>query len=201
MISGHLASKTWLHAVPARLKLCALAAATFIAFWMENAYVLSGAFAIVLGAYLVMGPEARSRLRIFSSMLPILLVITIFQYWSVGPDSAAVIVLRLALMILLADMVSMTTPMLDMMDAVQPLMRPFAIFGLEPEKLTLAIALVLRFVPALLEEWRRRNEAWRARTGRRASLRLLAPFIGSIVTKADRVAEALDARGFDRRRK
>ena len=108
---------------------------------------------------------------------------------------------RLALMILLADIVSMTTPLLDMMDAIQPLMRPFAMVGFDAEKLTIAIALVLRFVPAMMEEWSRRNEAWRPRTGRRASLRLLAPFIGSLVTMADRVAEALDARGFGRKGK
>jgi biotin transport system permease protein len=201
MISGHLASRTWLHAVPARWKLLALASATLIAFWIENAFVLSACLVLVLCAYVVMGAEARARLRLFSSMLPILIVITIFQYWSVGPQSAAVIVVRLALMILLADIVSMTTPMLDMMDAIQPLMRPFAMVGFDPEKLTIAIALVLRFVPAMMEEWSRRNEAWRARTGRRASLRLLAPFIGSLVTMADRVAEALDARGFGRKGK
>lgn len=201
MISGHLARRTWLHGVPARLKLFALAAVTVVAFWTENAFVLFCGFALVLGAYIALGGEARARLRLFASMLPILIIITIVQYWSVGPEAAAIIAFRLGMMILLADIVSMTTPMLEMMDAIQPLMRPFSVIGLDPARLTIAIALVLRFVPALLEEWRRRSEAWRARTGRRPSVRLLAPFIGSLVTMADRVAEALDARGFGRKGK
>jgi biotin transport system permease protein len=172
---------------------------TVLAFWIDDAFALFCGFALVLGSYLVLGSEARARLRLFSSMLPILVIITAFQYWSVGAEAAATTVLRLAMMVLLADMVSMTTPMLDMMDAIEPLMRPLSFLGLDPARLTIAIALVLRFVPSLLEEWRRRSEAWRARTGRRASIRLLAPFLGSLVILADRVAEALDARGFGSR--
>lgn len=200
MIAGHLSRRTWLHAVPARLKLLALAAITIVAFWIDDAAILFTGFALVLAAYLQMGREARARLRLLSALLPILIVISAFQVWSVGPVPAAAIVLRLCLMVLLADLVSMTTPMLEMMDAIEPALKPLSRIGLDPARLTIAIALVLRFAPALMEEWRRRNEAWRARTGRRPSVRLLAPFIAGFVTMADRVAEALDARGFGRKR-
>lgn len=201
MIGGHLAGRTWLHALPARFKLAALAGITFGVFWVDDASLLAGAFALALATYLYLGPAARARLRLLSSLAPMLVLIGLFQFWSVGADAAAVIVLRLCLMILLADMVSMTTPMLDMMDAVEPLLRPLSAIGLESGRIAVAIALVVRFVPSLLGEWSKRNEAWRARTGRRPSLRLLPTFLASIVTLADRIAEALDARGFARRRR
>ena len=201
MIAGHLSRKTWLHAVPARIKLLALAALTVAAFWIDDARVLAAALIIVLTTYLLFGAQARARLKLFVSLAPFLLAIALFQFWSVGIDAAAVIVLRLCLMILAADMVSMTTPMLDMMDAIEPALRPLSIIGLDPARMSLAVALVIRFVPALMEQWSRRNEAWRARTGRRASLRLLPAFLASVVTLADRVAEALDARGFGRQEK
>jgi biotin transport system permease protein len=199
MIGSHLARRTWLHALSARLKLLALAALTVIAFWIDSSVVLAAGFLIVLLVYVCLGSEARTRLKLFSSLAPLLIVIALFQYWSVGPEAACVTLVRLCLMILLADMVSMSTPMLDMMDAIEPAMRPLAWIGWDASRLSVAIALVIRFVPALLEEWSKRNEAWRARTGRRASIRLLPAFLASIVTMADRVAEALDARGFGRR--
>lgn len=199
MIGGHLGGRTWLHALPARVKLAALAAITFAVFWIDDARLLAGGCAVALAIYVCLGAEARGRLKLLSSLAPILVLIGLFQLWSVGADAAAAIILRLCLMILLADMVSMTTPMLDMMDAVEPLLRPLSAIGLDSARMSVAIALVVRFVPALMDEWGKRNEAWRARTGRRASLRLLPTFLASIVTLADRVAEALDARGFGRR--
>jgi biotin transport system permease protein len=201
MIAGHLARKTWLHGLSARAKLLALAVLTMIAFWIADPLLLAGGFATVLTIYLLLGPEARARLKLLSSLAPFLIMIGLFQFWSVGSEAAAAILLRLCLMILIADMVSMTTPMLDMMDAIEPLLRPLGAFGLDAARLSVAVALVIRFAPALLEEWSRRNEAWRARTGRRASIRLLPPFLASIVTMADRIAEALDARGFGRQGK
>jgi biotin transport system permease protein len=52
-------------------------------------------------------------------------------------------------------------------------------------------------VPVLLANWQARAEAWRARTGRRVSIRLVAPFVAETLRLADQVGEALDARGFD----
>jgi biotin transport system permease protein len=74
------------------------------------------------------------------------------------------------------------------------LLRPL---GVNPRKMALAVALVLRFVPVLLTRWRAREEAWKARTRRRVPVRLVAVFLADILQLADRVAESLDARGFD----
>jgi biotin transport system permease protein len=49
-----------------------------------------------------------------------------------------------------------------------------------------------------MTRWRAREEAWKARTQRRVPLRLVAAFVADILQLADRVADALDARGFDR---
>lgn len=201
MIAGHLAQRTWLHNAPARLKLAALAAATITAFWIEDYRLLAGAFLLALVVYVALGRAACERLKGLGAFLPFLLVIGLFQFWSIGAEAAASILLRLSLLILLADMVSMTTTMLDMTDAIEPLLKPLSLVGLSPLRISLALALVMRFVPVLMTDWNRRNEAWRARTGRRASLKLLPSFLASTVSMADRIAEALDARGFGRRGK
>ena len=109
-------------------------------------------------------------------------------------------VVRLLMMILLADLVSMTTTMQAMMDALMPVLRVLRPLGVNPRKVSLAVSLAIRFVPVLSANWEARSEAWRARTGRRPSLRLIGPFITETLRMADQVAEALDARGFARTR-
>ncbi len=78
-----------------------------------------------------------------------------------------------------------------------PLFRGLRPLGVNPRKVALAAALVLRFVPVLAARWRAREEAWRARTRRRVPPRLVAAFLADVLRLADQVAESLDARGFD----
>jgi biotin transport system permease protein len=107
------------------------------------------------------------------------------------------VVLRLAAMMLLADLVAATTTVTAMMEAIVPVLAPLRYVGLRPKRLALGVALVLRFVPVMLDGWRARNEAWRARSGRRVPLRLVASFLADAMRLADQAGEALDARGFD----
>ncbi|MDB5570596.1 MAG: cobalt transport protein [Hyphomicrobiales bacterium] len=200
MIAGHLSKRTWLHRAPAGAKLIALAVLTVGFFAVERpAYLLAGLGATLL-VYAALGREALARLALLRALMPIFAILGALQFVASGAEQAVATVARMALMILLADLVAMTTPMLAMMDALAPLFAPFRRFGVDGQRIALAFALVIRFVPVLLEDWRRRDEAWRARTGaRRASFRLLAPWVASLPALADRVAESLDARGMGRR--
>lgn len=195
MIGRHLSQRTWLHLVPAGFKLLFVAAATVLFFWMKDPIVLVASLALVLLAYLAFGRESVLRLKLFRFMLPVLIVVGVFQFLSSGFADAVTSVSRLALMVLLADLVTMTTPMMEMMDAFLPVLRPLRHIGLDPSQLALAFALVIRFVPVLLDDWLRRREAWRARGGSRGSWRLVAPWIAGLLRIADHIAEALDARG------
>jgi biotin transport system permease protein len=196
MIGAPLSKRTWLHKLPAGFKLLFIAGATVVFFWVEDPLVLLASLVLVLLVYLALGREAVLRLKLFRLMLPILAIVGAFQFLASGPAEAIASVSRLALMVLLADLVSMTTPMMAMMDAFLPVLRPLRHAGLDPSQLALAFALVIRFVPVLLDDWLRRREAWRARGGSYGSWRLIAPWIAGLLRIADRIAEALDARGF-----
>lgn len=199
MISGYLARDSLLHRLPAGLKLAGLAVLTLALVPVTSPIVLGGALAAVIGVYGALGRDAVRRLAFLRSLMPLFLIIGFVHGLANDWWSAAGAVIRIVLMILLADLVTMTTTMQAMMDALAPVLRPLRVFGLDPRRLALAVALVLRFVPVLLEAWRARGEAWRARTGRRPSLRLVAPFLAEALRMADQVAESLDARGFGRR--
>jgi biotin transport system permease protein len=167
---------SWLHKISAGIKLLALALLSIAV--MVTSHI----------AYLAIG---------FTGVCIIYVaIIFLGQFWISGIDAALASTIRLTLMILLADLVTMSTPMQAMMDVFSRLLTPARLAGFNTDRISFCIALMIRFVPLLLELWRQQSEAWRARTGKRAGWRLIAPFLANVMRMADRMAESLDARGF-----
>lgn len=203
MISGYLGGRTFLHRLPAGLKLAALAVLSLLILPLDDPRLLGCALAVTLAVYAGLGRPALARLGMLRPLLPLLALMVLLQAWSgdwTGAGFAAGVasVLRILLMVLLADLVTLSTPLQQMMDVLETILTPLRPLGASPRKLALAVALVLRFVPVLLASWRGREEAWRARSTRRPSLALVPGFLAETLRLADHVAEALDARGFAR---
>ncbi|MBN8974929.1 MAG: energy-coupling factor transporter transmembrane protein EcfT [Rhizobiales bacterium] len=197
MMTDGLAPKTWLHRVPAGFKLAGLALFSLLLLPVDDWRILAGVLAVVLAVYAGFGRAGFARLALLRPLIPLLVIVGGVQAFSSGWHAGAVVSLRLLAMLLLADLVSMTTTMSALMDVLAPVFNLLRPLGVNPRKMALAVALVLRFVPVLLTRWRAREEAWKARTHRRVPVRLVAVFLADILQLADRVAESLDARGFD----
>lgn len=194
MIGLYHSPPIWLHKWPAGLKLGLLAGATWTLFFLTGWHVILACLALTLTIYFLAGPQVAKRLRLLKPLAPFLLIIALLQYFTNGWDAAIVSIGRLLTMILLADLVTMSTPMQAMLDVFNFILRPLALLGVRVESIALAIALVIRFVPLVLENWRRHEESWRARSPRRPGWRLLRPFLADTLRLADHAAEALDAR-------
>jgi len=197
MLINGLAPPTWLHRIPAGVKLGALPVLSLLLLPIGDWRILAAALAMIAVVYASLGAASIERLKTLRPLLPLLLIVGGLQAASGGLDVGAVVTIRLLALLLLAELVSMTTSTTAMIDAMAPLLRVLRPFGVNPRKVALAVALVLRFVPMLLTRWRAREEAWKARSSRRLPLQLVAVFVADIFQLADRVAEALDARGFD----
>jgi biotin transport system permease protein len=197
VIAGYLAHPTWLHRVPAGVKLPLVAAASLAVLPVADPLALLAALGLTLLVYASLGRQAVSRLTLLRPLLPFLVLIGALQVWFGSWPAAIASTTRILLMILVASLVTLTTTMQAMVGTLQPLMRPLRLAGINPRAPALAVALVIRFVPVLLASWQEREEAWRARTGRRASIRLVPAFVAETLRMADQIAEALDARGFD----
>jgi biotin transport system permease protein len=189
--------QTWLHRIPAGFKLAAMVLASLLLLPVDDWRILAGALAMVLAIYAGFGRAGMARLALLRPLVPLLVIVGGVQAFSSGWHAGAVVSLRLLTLLLLADLVSMTTPMSALMAVLAPVFGLLRPLGVNPRKMALAVALVLRFVPVLLTRWRAREEAWKARTHRRVPVRLVAVFLADILQLADRVAESLDARGFD----
>ncbi len=195
MISVFLSGDSWAHRLPAGVKLLAVAIGSLLLFRTETLWVFLVCLALVLAAYVSLGSGAVQRLRLLKG-LSIFLAAILALHWLSGTVMDGVIaILRLCVMVLAASFVSMTTRMDDMLAAVMPLFRPLEWAGFSARKPALGVTLVLRFAPHLMEIFGVLREAYQARTGKRSSWRLIAPFALQALKMSDNVAEALAARG------
>ncbi|MBB3772153.1 biotin transport system permease protein [Angulomicrobium tetraedrale] len=195
MISLYLPERTWLHGLPAGGKLLALALLSLAAGPFDSLPVMAGLLAVTLALYVALGRAALRQVALVRPMWPIFAILLAFHAWNGDIVFGLAVLARLLAMVLLANAVTMTTRMDDMMDAVEPILSPLRLVGVSPRAVALAVAMMIRFVPLLFALWEALGESYRARAGRRGGWRLLAPFCIQTLRLSHHTAEALAARG------
>jgi biotin transport system permease protein len=97
-------------------------------------------------------------------------------------------------LIALANLVSMTTALADLLDRVERALAWLRVAPLWRQRLALSVALVVRFTPVLILKGQQLQRAWQARSHRRPGWRLMLPFVLGALDDAETVSEALRAR-------
>lgn len=190
MLTLTSAHKTWAHSLPAGLKLALLCGATVVLFSVASATTLMALAAAIAILPLSCGAAfARQSLRALRPLWPFVLIVALWH----DPNWQS-IVLRMICAVALANFVTMTTRLSDMITVIETLARPLSPI-LPPQRLALAIALVIRFLPVLLEQAEQISQAWRARSPRRPRWRIFVPLTLAALDTSDHVAEAIRARG------
>lgn len=196
MISLTSPVDTWAHRWPAGAKLAALSGLTAALFLTDSAAILALALAAAGGLYLSGGPVfLRQGLRHLRMLWPFLALIGLWHGATGQWQAGLVIALRLLAALALANFVTMTSRLTDMTAVLTWLLAPLRRAGLQTRAVELAIAMVLRFTPMLTDNGCRLAMAWRARSPRRPGWRIVMPMVALALDDADRVAEALRARG------
>lgn len=189
---GNTRAQNW----PAGVKLLGLCVATAFLFTVDNASLLLGVCAAVLGLYALPGRAFfLAGLRQLRLLWPFVVIVGAYHLWSRELELGSAIILRMISAVGLANLVTMTIRLSDMTDVVRNMIRPLTRFGLNSKLLGLSIALVIRLTPAMVQKGTQLSEAWKARSQRRASWRIILPFTVLALDDADHVAEALRARG------
>lgn len=196
MISLTSPVRTRAHDWPAGAKLAALCAATLGLFFIQS---LVAHLVILAGVLLLYALPGRAFLRgglgALRMLWPFVLVVALYHLIDGSAEQGAVIVLRLISAVALANLVTMTTRLTDMIAVVHWLCTPLRALGVSTRPLEIAIALVIRMTPVLLDKGRALTDAWRARSPRRATWRLILPFTLLALDDADHISDALRARG------
>ncbi|MBZ0130312.1 MAG: energy-coupling factor transporter transmembrane protein EcfT [Rhodobacteraceae bacterium] len=196
MISLTSPVETPFHRWPAGLKLAGLSAATFLMFLTDDPWLLLAALGGVVAAYAIGGWRfLAAGLRLLRPVWVFVVVVAAWHLYTADLVGGSAVVLRLLAAVGMANLVTMTTRLSDMIAVIRLLLAPLRRIGLSTGALEIAVALVIRFVPVLAQKGGNLAEAWRARSPRRAGWRIVAPLALMALDDADHVAEALRARG------
>ncbi|WP_088289191.1 energy-coupling factor transporter transmembrane protein EcfT [Kineosporia sp. A_224] len=184
-----------LHRAPAGAKLLGLAGLLLVLALVRSPLgVAAGA-----GLLAVLAALARIGVRpLLAQARPlrwVLLVLAAFQVWSAGPVTALVVVGSILVAALLAGIVLLTTPTQALLDALVAGLRPFRRLGVDPERAGLVLALTIRAIPVVSGLAQDVVEARRARGVERSARAFAVPLVIRSVRYADRLGEALAARG------
>jgi biotin transport system permease protein len=203
MLSLYISSPTWLHRVRPGFKLVALAAASVVLLPTNDVDLLGASCLAFTAGFVSLGPPGRRRLWGLAKTAGLLaLLIGVFQfvfsYSELGLVDAGrvalVSALRLLSLILLADLVSVTTPTAAMLNAIRRFLRPLENMGLSVQKLAVGVGLVIRMAGLLRERLTLVTQAIQARTGKRSGVKAVAPLIRQLGPLNRQLAEALYAR-------
>ena len=195
MISLYISGDSWMHRQPAGAKLLAVLALSITVLATQSLIWLLLMLFGAAGAYNALGKKGRQRLFALRFLLPLILGLGFAQGFIVGWEAALRATLKIFVMIMAADLVTATTPTQAILSCVQRLITPLCRrIGRDPRKISLAVALMIRFIPVLVSQWQAQREAWFARSNRKPSLRLLTPFVAQALSRTDQIAESLQAR-------
>jgi biotin transport system permease protein len=117
----------------------------------------------------------------------------LFTTWALG----VLVVLRLAVLVLLAMLVSFTTRVSDMIETIERGLAPLALLGVDPAKASLALSLALRFIPLLYAQVHDIREAQRVRGLERNFTAIAVPLLVRTLRMANDLTDAIEARGFE----
>jgi biotin transport system permease protein len=199
MIALYVPRDSPVHRLPPGAKLAGLALAGAVVFFLPGLAWQAGALALAAALYPLARLPVLEIARALKPVVVLVAAICAFQWVVAGPLAAAIIGGRIITLVLLAALVTLTTPFSAMIDAfarAAALARPL---GVNPHKVGLAAALAVRFIPVLLDDYRAIQAARRARGARSPGLFAVGPLLIKTLRMAGTLSEAIEARAFDNR--
>ena len=188
--------RTFAHDWPAGAKVAALCVFTLVLFRVTSPLPLAMMLGAVAALALACGGRfAAALIRALRPVWPFLVVLALWHLWTSDLSAGLVIALRMITALAAASFVTMTTPLFAMLVLFQRLTAPLARLGLNPKAFSIALALMIRFIPVMLARFDQLAFAWRARAARRMGWQVLMPAALAALDDATHVAEALRARG------
>lgn len=189
----YIPGDTWLHRMGAALKFVLLVifiiAVTALPTQLWHS---AAALVAVIALYAWARIPARVAWRQLVPLLPVLLFLGVFMVWQNGVQSALTLHIGLLATIAAANLLTLTTPVEELLAALD---RALAPFGRTGELISLTIALTIRLIPLTLAT---ANEVLAARKARGVGFSFTAfgiPLVIRSVRRAKMMGEALMARG------
>lgn len=211
MLSLYIAKQTWLHRVPAPLKLLGLAGCSVAALWAANLWLNLLLLSLASLGFLSLGSAGRWRLRrLVTGLMPFLVVLFLAQlllHWTAGSlgiedlQRSGTTLTQLLSLVVIADLVTATTTISQMLEVFKSGLSPLRLFGFKDsllETTALAVGLMIRMVGLLAREWDEVRAAFAARGRARPGIAIIPALMRRQLMRAQRIEEALLARRSNR---
>ncbi len=198
MLGQYVPGASLVHRMPPIAKLAILVVALLtMAIAVREPWHLVPAAVLTVIAYGLSRVGPRAALNQLRPAVWMLLFVGAFQWLFTGWQRALVVCGVLGLSVAWAALVSLTTRVLDMLDAIHTLLGPLRRFGVNTDRVGLVLAMTIRCIPLISGLVADVTEARKAR-GLGFSIRALAvPVVIGALRTADAMGEALAARGVD----
>ena len=194
IIGRYIVGDSFIHRLDPRSKLLAMLIYIVIIFWANNPLT----YAVITLFTLFLVFLSKIKLGFFLGGIKPITEVGLNQGW--------MIFLRFILIISFSTLLTLTTTPLSLSDAVESLLKPLTVFRVPAHEIGLMLSLSLRFVPTLMDDTTRIMNAQKARgvdfgEGNiiqkvRSIIPILIPLFASSFKRADALAIAMEARGY-----
>jgi biotin transport system permease protein len=195
LLANYVPGTSLLHRSPLALKFLLVLACGLASFIIVDWRLSAAVLAVLCGLFLLTGAGVKRLWGAVRPLVPVLLVVGLFQGWQLGAPTGARIVLNILVCIVAASLLTATTPVQQLLDGVVQLARPFERFGADPERFALTIGIMLRSIPYIAGTFADVRDSARARGLDRNPRALVLPVFITSVAYARQTGEALAARG------
>ncbi len=189
--------ESMIHAIPAGAKVLVLLAGGTAIFLVQDFFVVVGVLIGIMALYIVASIPARIMIGQIRPVIWIFLLIFLFQLFTRDAWFAGMVVARFMALLLLASLVTLTTPVSAMIKAIERGIGWVKVLGMSPARISLGLSLALRFIPVVATIVSEVREAQRARGLEWSIIAVAVPVIIRTLKMADDVANAIEARSFD----
>ncbi|HFI0480307.1 TPA: energy-coupling factor transporter transmembrane protein EcfT [Streptococcus suis] len=223
ILGRYIPGNSILHRLDPRSKLLAMFAFLLMIFWANNLITNILLLAFVFGLVMLSRIRLSFFINGLKPMIGIILFTTFFQvfftpgatilweFWifklSVeGLQQAGIIFVRFVLIIFFSTLLTLTTTPLSLADGIESGLAPLKRLKVPVHEIGLMLSMSLRFVPTLMDDTTRIMNAQRARgvdfnEGNliqkvKSVIPILIPLFASSFKRADALATAMEARGY-----
>src|SRR5690625_1112743 len=223
IIGQYVPGDSFIHKLDPRTKLIVIFFYVIVVFFANNtlSYGLLTLFVLIAVVttriplrFIIKGLTPIWFLIVFTFLLHLFLTKegpVVFEWWAFtfhkgGIIQGLVISLRFMLLILMTSLLTLTTTPIEITDAIESLLHPLKRLKFPVHELALMMSISLRFIPTLMQETDKISKAQASRgvdfrTGSlnerdRAIIPLLVPLFVSAFKRAEDLAMAMEARGY-----
>lgn len=195
LVGTYQPGSTLLHRLPVGPKVLGLAVLSLAVVLVRSMPASFGYLALALLAAGVARVRLGAVLRALRSLAVLVVLVSAVQWWVNGLPRAVETTVDLVVLALAALVLTSTTPVNALLDALVRWLRPLRRLGVDPERVALVFSLAVAALPATLDLALETRDAARARGLGRHPRAYLTPFVVRVVARAHETGDALQARG------